>query len=165
MWQTSNRHNGGMSLGKELAPPHPALQRADGEHCHCPGLSVAPDCPDEMGKAQRGMEEGEDVPAPCSSTYVVTSVLGPEQDEPLEPQAAQRVGALVQLAIPAATCPCLPCRSIDYAWWPLMGPFPWMVTLHPCRRSVSSPLDMGPWSLWMNVTPLASWGLQDGGNN
>lgn len=103
-------------------------------------------------------------PPQFSSTYVITSVLGTGQAEPLELQAAQRLRGLAQLAIPAATCPCPPCRSIDYAWWPLTGPFPWMVTLRPCERSASSPLDMVPWSLWMNVTPLASWGLQDGGN-
>ena len=45
-----------------------------------------------------------------------------------------------------------------------MGPFPWMVTLHPCRRSAALPLNMVPWSLWTKATPLASWGPQDGGS-
>ena len=45
-----------------------------------------------------------------------------------------------------------------------MGPFPWMVTLHPCRKSAALPLNTVPWSLWTKATPLASWGPQDGGS-
>ena len=45
-----------------------------------------------------------------------------------------------------------------------MGPFPWTVTSHPCRRSATLPLNTVPWSLWTKATPLASWGLQDGGS-
>nr|KAF6494992.1 glycine C-acetyltransferase [Rousettus aegyptiacus] len=54
--------------------------------------------------------------------------------------------------------------SIESAWWLLMRPFPWTATLHPCRRSAASPLNMMPWSLWTNATPLASWGPQDRGS-
>lgn len=99
-----------------------------------------------------------------SCAYVPTSVLGTGQGELLEPQVAQKVGSLAQLVTPVTTVLAFPCRSIDCAWWPLMGPFPWMVTLHPCRRSAASQLDMVPWSSWMNAMPLASWGPQDGGS-